>query len=116
VNNFKFWVLCGFGMILLSENILAEDITRQRARELMQECQSERKRNIAPLKEQAINNCINNQNRGKDTCEQYYRNFGERTEGGRQTGLFWGLPICEKAFEAEKYFNMNPGKETYRLP
>jgi hypothetical protein len=30
--------------------------------------------------------------------------------------MFWGLPECEKAVGAERYFRMNPGRQVYNLP
>ena len=100
---------------LVSSFSFAEEITRQQLEELKQECQSERERNIEPLKEQAIEDCINSDGKEQDYCERYYRNLGEGPAGGTQPGLFWGLPVCERAFKAEKYFRMNPGKEVYSL-
>ena len=112
----KLWALCWFTMILLSGHVFAEDITRQRAEALILECDSERKRNIAPYKEEAINDCINNRKEDKSFCEEYYKNFGEGAGGGVNRGMFWGLPVCEKAFSAEKYFRKNPRKQVYSLP
>ena len=68
------------------------------------------------LKEQAINDCINKQRKNKDYCERYYRNFGEGPSGRTKHGMFWGLPVCDQAFKAEKYFRMNPSKQVYSLP
>jgi hypothetical protein len=106
--------VCGFSAILLSGHLLAEDVTRQEAQEMMLECQSERELNIAPLKDKAIKDCIDGGRGDRDYCERYNRNYGERTTGGSNRGLFWELPVCEKAIEAEKYFKMNPGKAVYR--
>jgi len=116
MTDFRLRALSGFAMVLLSAHLLAEDITRQQAEGLMRECQSERARNIAPLKQQAINDCINKQKKDKDYCETYNRDFGEGPAGGANRGMFWGLPACEKAFNVEKYFRMNPGKEVYSVP
>ena len=84
--------------------------------ELMQKCQSERERNIAPLKEQAIDDCVNKKRKDQDYCERYYRNYGVGNARGTQPGMFWGLPVCEKAVTAQKYFKMNPGKQVYSHP
>lgn len=99
--------------MLLGAHGFAEDITRQQAEALMLECQSQRQQNIQPHKEKAIDDCINKQRRDKDYCERYFRNFGERRAGGTQPGMYWELPICEKATRAENYFKMYPGRQVY---
>jgi hypothetical protein len=98
---------------MLSGQGAAEEITRQEAEALMSECQSQRQQHIAPQKEKAIDDCINKQRRDKEYCERFNRNFGQRAAGGTRRGLFWGLPVCEKAVEAERYFLMNPRMNTY---
>jgi hypothetical protein len=109
-------ITVGLVCALVSYFSFAEEITRQRLEELNQECQSEREQNIAPLREQAIEDCINKERKKQNYCKRYYRNLGEGPAGGSPPGLFWWLPVCEKAFNAEKYFKMNPGKEVYSLP
>jgi hypothetical protein len=112
----KHRMLCAVVTLALSSPAVAEEITRQGAEALMQQCQSERQENIAPLKAQAIDDCINKQRRDREHCEQHNRNYGERTAGGRLPGMFWGLPVCENAVAAEKYFRMNPGRQVYAVP
>jgi len=109
-------ICVGITCALFSYFSFAEEITRQQLEELKQQCQSERERNIAPLKEQAIEDCINKEQKEQDYCGRYYRNLGEGPAGGTPPGLFWGLPVCDRAFKAEKYFRMNPGKDVYSLP
>lgn len=93
----------------------AEDITRQQAEALMQQCQTERQQNLAPLKTQAIDDCVNVKNKDRAYCERYYQDMGEKYADGRKgPGMFWSLPVCEKAIKAEKYFKQNPGKKTYK--
>lgn len=101
------------GLVLYSASGAAEDITRQEAAALMIECQNQRAEKIAPLREQAIENCVNNQRRSREFCEQHNRNFGERTQGGTRPGLFWSLPVCERAVEADNFFRMNPRRDVY---
>lgn len=94
----------------------AEEITREGLEQLLQECQHQRQKNIAPLKEQAIEDCINKGRGDREYCERYNRNFGEKTAGGTQKGMFWNLPECETWWAADKYFKMNPGSQTYTPP
>ena len=109
----QFRIFCCVATLALSGQGAAADISRQEAEALMAECQSQRQQHIAPHKEKAIDDCINKQRRDKEYCERFYRSYGERTAGGTQPGMYWGLPVCEKAVEAERYFSMNPRKNTY---
>lgn len=93
-----------------------EEITRDGVVELMEECQRQRQEHIAPLREQAIEDCVTRRRRDREYCESYNRTFGnERTrpDGTTIAGLFWYLPVCEKAVAAERYFRMNPSSRSY---
>ncbi|MBT4520132.1 MAG: DUF4124 domain-containing protein [Halieaceae bacterium] len=93
------------------KNQVAEELTRSGALELMEECQKQREENIAPLREQAIENCVTNRRRDRAHCESFNRTFGNarpRAGGGMIRGMFWELPVCKEAVSAEKYFRMNP--------
>lgn len=96
-----------------------EKITRDGTVELMEECQKQRQEQIAPLREQAIEDCVTRKGRSREHCESYNRTFGNaryREDGTRIAGMFWYLPVCADALAAEKYFRMNPGSQSYSLP
>ncbi len=79
--------------IILSGAVFAEEITRDGALELMEECQKQREENIAPLREQAIEDCVTNRGRDREYCESFNRTFGNarpRPGGGMIPGMFWG--------------------------
>ena len=109
----KLVTLCA--SIFIATVCMAKEVNREGAEALMAECQQQRAANIAPLKEQAIEDCVARNLKDREACERHNRNFGERTHGGRQPGLFWELPICTDAVAAERYFRMNPGRVTYTL-
>jgi hypothetical protein len=95
-----------------------EEITREGAVELMEECQRQRQEHIAPLREQAIEDCVTRRRRDRKYCESYNRTFGnksQRADGTVISGMFWYLPVCEKAVAAERYFRMNPSSQRYNL-
>ena len=105
--------------IALSVFAAAREVTQDDALELMEECQRQREENIVPLREQAIEDCVTNQRRDREHCESFNRTFGNARPRGNGTmipGMFWDLPVCEKAVAAEKYFKMNPSKHVYTLP
>jgi hypothetical protein len=112
-------VLIAIVTIALSCFAAAEEITRDGALELMEECQKQREENMAPLREQAIEDCVTNRRRDREYCERFNRTFGNarpRAGGGMTPGMFWELPDCQNAFDAQRYFRMNPSRQVYKLP
>ena len=112
-------ILVAIITITLSGFSAANEITRDEALRLMEECQKQRQENIAPLREQAIEDCVTKQRKDRAYCERYNRTFGNarpRGGGGMIPGMFWELPVCEQAVGAERYFKMNPGRQVYTLP
>ena len=91
---------------------MAEEITRDQVDVLMAECQSERQAHIEPLRQQAIEECLEKGRGDRDYCARYHRDFGERSAHGAPA-MFWDLPVCVKADAAERYFRMNPRSQTF---
>ena len=111
-------ILVAIITVALSVFATAKEITREDASELMVECQKQREENIAPLREQAIEDCVTKQRRDREYCERFNRTFGNarpRAGGGMIRGMFWELPVCEQAVSAEQYFRMNPSRRVYTL-
>lgn len=94
--------------IICADYVSAETIDRAQAEGLMAGCRKLRQEKIAPLKAQAIDDCVTKEEKDAEYCERYYRNYGETTTGGARQGMFWDLPQCRKAIEADKYFKMYP--------
>ena len=112
-------ILVAIITIVLSVFAAAKEITRDDASELMEECQKQREENIAPLREQAIEDCVTKQRRDREYCESFNRTFGNARPRGNGTmipGMFWDLPVCETAVAAERYFRMNPSRRVYSVP
>jgi hypothetical protein len=112
-------VLVAVFTIALSGVCAAEEITRDGALELMEACQKQREENVAPLREQAIEDCVTKQRKDREYCERFNRTFGNARPRGNGTmipGMFWNLPVCETAVAAERYFRMNPSSRVYKLP
>ena len=103
----------------LSGFAAAKEITRDEALGLMEECQKQREENIAPLREQAIEDCVTNRRRDREHCESFNRTFGNARplgNGRMLPGMFWELPECEQAVAAERHFRMNPRSQVFNLP
>ncbi|MGA7980607.1 MAG: DUF4124 domain-containing protein [Chromatiaceae bacterium] len=74
--------------------------------ELRQRCQEARERKIAPLRAQAIEECIsaNRSTRTREDCERIYHDLGEggRTvTGAYRPEMFNDLPECVEYFRAQ---------------
>jgi hypothetical protein len=112
-------ILVAIITITISGFAATKEITRDDALELMGECQTQREENIAPLREQAIEECVTNRRRDREYCERFNKTFGNarpRAGGGMIPGMFWELPNCQNAFAAQRFFRMNPSKQSYELP
>jgi len=75
------------------------------AAELRGICEAEREKLIAPLRKEAIEECVNKKRNTQEYCERFYRDFGEggRTQqGGYRQRMFHDIPECIAANKAEK--------------
>lgn len=93
-----------------------EEITRDALPSLLAQCQQQREAKIAPLRAQAIETCINEKRKDPSYCENYYRTYGNakrRNNGTMMPGMFWDLPVCERALAAEKYFKKYPSRGVF---
>jgi hypothetical protein len=95
-------------LYLLALPAIAQQLSLQ---ELEQRCEAAREANIAPLREEAIEECVvhrtNNRRSGdvREHCERFYRGFGAggRTEsGGFRQRMFHNIPECLEFYEAEQ--------------
>ena len=109
----KLIVLYSLLAIFLSPFAMSGEMTRENASLLMAECQSQRTSGIAPLKEQAIADCISKKSGSEEYCERNNENFGEnrRIGGVNRPGMFWDLPVCQEAISAEKYYKKYPSRK-----
>jgi hypothetical protein len=101
---------------LLAVSALAREITAEQVPALMEECQHQRQLEIAPMKAQAIDDCINVKGKDRDYCERYYATFGQGSStasGTRRAGMSWNLPVCQDALAAQRYFRMNPSRTSF---
>ena len=96
----------------------AVEVHRDDVPDMMEACQRERQRNLAPLREEAIERCVNRQMQSREECERRNRDYGEvrrNANGSIMPGLFWDLPLCQQADAADRYFRRNPRRDTFTL-
>ncbi len=83
--------------------------------ELQRQCEGARERQIAPLRQEAIDTCIADRTSGRsgsrssrdarEHCERFYADFGQGNAtraGGFQQRMFHDIPECQALYEAER--------------
>ena len=71
-------------------------------RQLDAACAWARQQELAPLRDEYIQECIEESWRDAEQCERFYSDYGNRT--GRRAPLFYDLPECIEAFEFRKSY------------
>ncbi len=100
---------------LLCSLALPGVVGAQSLQELERRCENARERLIAPLREDAINQCIDDRisgNRGSRSsrdahshCERFYADFGQGSgtrSGGFRQRMFHDIPECQALYDAEQ--------------
>jgi len=96
-------VFCFF-ISSLASSAIAQGASLQ---ELEQRCEQAREEKIAPLRQEAIEECLTSNPRRRNVeeyCERFYSDFGQggRTESGHfRQPMFHDLPECQEFHEAE---------------
>ena len=97
-------ILCCCFAISFASAAVAQEPSLQ---ELQQRCEQAREAKIAPLRQEAIDECITSNPRRRDVedwCAQFYSDFGQggRTASGHfRQPMFNDLPECVEYREAE---------------
>ncbi|MDB4307779.1 hypothetical protein N9985_00680 [Gammaproteobacteria bacterium] len=94
-NKFIVWIVA-----TLSLSVAMADSSDPKQVELDNACEAQRQIEIAPLREKAINECVEVEGKEQDYCERYYQDYGNRA--GDRPALFYDLPECVAAFEYQK--------------
>lgn len=105
-----------FLLLILSARTFSDELTRESAEFLMEDCMQQREELLAPEREEAIEWCIEKRRRSREYCESYHRTYGARrfrANGTWAPALYMDLPDCVKAQEAQRYFRSNPGSRVY---
>ena len=89
-----------FPLILASGAALGGDASLEALR---QRCEAAREARLAPLREQAIDECVSRprSTRTRAQCEEFYRDFGQgggTVGGGFRAPMFIDVPECQAYF------------------
>jgi predicted amidohydrolase YtcJ len=77
---------------------------------LKQQCESAREQQIAPLRKQAIDECIAKGVKSASECATFYTDYGNAGAtkgGGFRQRMFHNIPECQEFYEAEEKFRKN---------
>lgn len=84
--------------------------------ELRQRCEAAREAKLAPLREEAIQDCVSRprSTRNRAQCEEFYRDFGQgggTVDGGFRAPMFIDVPECQAYFaEQDRQNAANRGR------
>ena len=83
--------------------------------ELQRQCEDAREARIAPLRQEAVDQCITDRESGRsgsrssrdarEHCERFYADFGQggtTQSGGFRQRMFHDIPECQAFYEAER--------------
>ena len=90
-------------LMVLVSFVLATDAMADRNRDKKQAqldaaCDPAREQNLAPMREQFVNECVKNKEQpDRKSCEFFYSDFG--AQSGNRAPLFYDLPECVEAFD-----------------
>lgn len=86
---------------ILISPALAKESREQKQAGLDAACEVERQKQIAPMRNKYIAECVSNKELpNREECEHFYADYGERM-GGRAP-LYYDLPECVTAFEFQQ--------------
>ena len=102
----------GLALILLPSFIYARHLSKSEVDALVAKCEAEREKKIAPLRDQAIQECIAKGMKEVATCKWRYKDLGDPIFSNTgyliRPRLFHDLPECKKSSEAEKHYRLYP--------
>ena len=93
------WIL----MLVITSVAADEKELAAKQAELDEACEVARQIELAPIRQQHIDECVEKQDKNKAECEKFYQDYGVRT--GNRVALFYDLPECVEAFEYNKAKN-----------
>jgi hypothetical protein len=87
--------------------------------ELHQRCEAAREAKLAPLREEAIQECVSRprSTRTRAECEAFYRDFGQgggTVGGGFRAPMFIDVPECQEYFAEQDRQNQAGGGRSRR--
>ena len=98
-----------FGRRLFSTLVLAQlstgalAVSQAEVDSLNGQCEDAREKQLAPIRAQKTQSCIEQKTRAPDHCERFYATYGNTSMVGgmRRQGLYYDLPECLAFLDAQ---------------
>jgi hypothetical protein len=90
---------------------MARHLTEQQVKALEATCENAREARLAPLREQAIKDCIAQPRSDPGFCREHFKDFGAArrlASGAVNPRMFHNIPECAAADEARQHFGLYP--------
>ncbi len=93
-------------LLMLAPVAMTADLTRADVDKMLAECNDMREEKLAPIRKEKTDNCIASKEMEPERCRDYYRTYGAvRHVGGMpRPGMFSDLPVCQRAYQAERTY------------
>ncbi len=103
--------LLASGLLYAISNVALAEATTTELRAI---CDAEREKLIAPLRQQAINECNKEKRNTKEYCERFYADFGAaiQSQQGFRQRMFHDIPECLALYDAENNENRDTSRDT----
>ena len=91
--------------------VMARHLTERQVQALEAACEKAREAKLAPLREQAIKDCIAQPRSDPAVCREHFRDFGAArrlASGAVHPRMFHNMPECAAAEEARQHFGLYP--------
>lgn len=93
-------------LTLVLPNVFAKDgDPAEKQTELDRACEEARQIELAPLKNQYIEECVVKEKKERAYCEKFYSDYGN--QAGNRAALFYDLPKCVEAFEYRQRYRQS---------
>jgi hypothetical protein len=112
------FVVKGFGpgllaivMGVVAGGAMARHLTERQVHALEAGCEKAREAKLAPLREQAIKDCIAQPRSDPALCREHFKDFGAArrlASGAVNPRMFHNIPECAAAEEARQHFGLYP--------
>jgi len=89
-------------LLCLIGTAIADKDRPQKQAELDKACEAAREQQLAPMRQQQIDDCVQKDKKTQAECESAFANYGARS--GTRAPLFYDLPECEEAFAYKKSY------------
>ena len=91
---------CAAVVLLAFAELSLAQLSQSEIDKLSRECESQREKELAPIRAERAQDCKEQGLRSPDHCERYYQTYGNVGRvggvGAPRSGMFYDLPVCQE--------------------